>query len=44
MKGFRGKYYGLAVAHDNLKEIFKDVEKTHIFSRELEKLLKQEKI
>ncbi|AFU13355.1 hypothetical protein MC28_1933 [Bacillus thuringiensis MC28] len=40
MKVFSGKYYGVAVAHENLK----DVEKTHIFRRELEKLLKQEKI
>ncbi|EEL34039.1 hypothetical protein bcere0019_24980 [Bacillus cereus Rock3-28] len=39
MKGFRGKYYGVAAAHVNLK----DVEKAHIYRRELGKLLKQEK-
>ncbi|VXC73603.1 conserved hypothetical protein [Bacillus mycoides] len=41
MKGFRGKYYDVAVAHDNLKEIFKDVERTHTFQHELENLLKK---
>ncbi|SCC29764.1 Protein of unknown function [Bacillus mycoides] len=37
MKEFRGKHYGVAVVHVNLK----DIEKTHIFRRELEKLLKK---
>ncbi|MFE4763810.1 hypothetical protein [Bacillus mycoides] len=46
LKGFRGKYYdvAVAVAHNNLKEIFKDVERTHTFQHELENLLKKEKI
>lgn len=32
------------VANENLEDILKDVEKTHIFLHELEKLLQQEKI
>ncbi|EOO19597.1 hypothetical protein [Bacillus cereus] len=44
LKGFGGKYYDVAVAHNNLKEIFKDVERTHTFQHELENLLKKEKI
>ncbi|MBK5447603.1 hypothetical protein JFU18_02745 [Bacillus sp. TH22] len=44
LKGFCGKYYDVAVAHNNLKEIFKDVERTRTFQHELENLLKKEKI
>ncbi|HDV8368248.1 hypothetical protein [Bacillus cereus] len=32
------------VANENLEDILKDVEKTHTFLHELEKLLQQEKI
>lgn len=32
------------VANENLEDILKDVEKTHTFRHELEKLLQQEKI